>query len=101
MKIPDHHISLLLAQPGGWLGVRRRKRTPGRPLQVAGDQEGVLVADAALVDEGAVVGHLDRLADAGLAALHDAQLVGRLVQAQGGQLAAREPLPGGGRFVSM
>lgn len=61
----------------------------------------MLVTNAALMDEGAVVGHLDRLADTGLAALHDAQLVGRLVQAEGGQLAPGEPLPGGGRCVSM
>lgn len=53
----------------------------------------MVVADSALVDHGAVVRHLDRLADAGLAGLHDAQLVCCVVYTQGCQLVAWEPLP--------
>jgi len=53
----------------------------------------VAVADSALVDHGAVVRHLDRLADAGLATLHDAQLVRRVVDTQGGHFVPWEPLP--------
>lgn len=53
-----------------------------RRLQVVGGDEAVAVADSALVDHGAVVRHLDGLADAGLAALHYAQLVRRVVCAQ-------------------
>lgn len=75
----------------GWLQAR------GRPLQEAGGHEAVVVADPALVDHGAVVRHLNRLADAGLAALHDPQFVGRVVQAQGRHLVAREPLPAGSK----
>lgn len=62
------------------------------------------MADPALVDHGTVVRHLNRLPDAGLAALHDPQFVGRVVQAQGRHLVAWEPLPvasngeGGDRF---
>lgn len=59
------------------------------------------MADPALVDHGAVVRHLNRLANAGLAALHDPQFVGRVVQAQRRHLVAWEPLPvasNGGRF---
>lgn len=65
------------------------------PLQVVGGDVSLAVADAALVDHGPVVGHLHRLADAGLAALHDAQLVGRVVHAQRRHLLSRKPLPAG------
>lgn len=51
---------------------------PG-PLQEAGGHKAVVVADPALVDHGAVVCHLDGLADAGLAALHYPQFVGGVV----------------------
>lgn len=51
------------------------------------------VADPALVDHGAVVRHLDRLADAGLAALHYAQLVRCVVYSQGRHFVSWEPLP--------
>lgn len=51
------------------------------------------VADSALVDHGTVVRHLDRLADAGLAALHNAQLVRCVVYTQGCHLVTWEPLP--------
>lgn len=63
------------------------------PLQVVGGDVSLAVADAALVDHGSVVGHLHRLADAGLAALHDAQLVGRVVHAQRRHLLPGQPLP--------
>lgn len=53
----------------------------------------MISADAALVHHGAVVGHLDGLPDAGLAALHHAQLVRRVVHAQRRQLVTRQPLP--------
>lgn len=43
-----------------------------RPLQEVGGHEAVVAAHSALVDHGAVVRHLYGLADAGLAALHDA-----------------------------
>ena len=51
------------------------------------------VADSALVDHCAVVRHLYGLADAGLAALHDAQLVSCVIYTQGGHLVTRKPLP--------
>lgn len=73
----------------GWL----QARTRARPLQEVGGHKAVVVADPALVDHGAVVGHLNGLADAGLAALHDPQFVGRVVQAQRRHLVARQPLP--------
>lgn len=72
---------------GGWPRARQR------PLQVVGRHEAVAVADSALVDHGSVVRHLNGLADAGLAALHDAQFVGGVVDAQGCDLVAGEPLP--------
>lgn len=81
--------------------------TSGRqlPLQVVGGDVSLAVADAALVDHGPIVGHLHRLADAGLAALHDAQLVGRVVHAQRRHLLPWQPLPAGQRkerwFVSI
>lgn len=53
----------------------------------------MIVADSALVDHGAVVRHLDRLADAGFAALHYAQLVRGVVHTQGCHLVPWEPLP--------
>lgn len=59
------------------------------------------VADSALVDDGAVVRHLDRLADAGLASLHDAQLVGGVVETQRCHLVAREPLPATGEVQAV
>lgn len=51
------------------------------------------VADSALMDDGAVVRHLDRLADARLAALHYAQLVRCVVYTQRCHLVTWEPLP--------
>lgn len=51
------------------------------------------VADSALVHHGAVVRHLDGLADAGLAALHYAQLVRCVFYTQRCQLITWEPLP--------
>lgn len=71
----------------GWLWARQR------PLQVVGCHEAVAVADSALVDHGSVVRHLNGLADAGLAALHYAQFVRCVVNTQGCDLVAREPLP--------
>lgn len=71
----------------GWLQARTR------PLQEVGGHKAVVVADPALVDHGTVVRHLNGLADAGLAALHDPQFVGRVVQAQRRHLVARQPLP--------
>lgn len=52
---------------------------PKRPLQEAGGHKAVVVADPALVNHSAVVRHLNGLTDAGLAALHDPQLVGGVV----------------------
>lgn len=63
------------------------------PLQVVGGHEAVVVAHSALVDHGSVVRHLYGLADAGLAALHDAQLVGRVVNAQRCDFVSWKPLP--------
>lgn len=77
------------------MGSSRCSGAAHRPLQVIGGHEAVVVADSALVDHGPVVSHLDRLADAGLAALHHAQLVGRVVYAQGCHLVPWEPLPAG------
>lgn len=56
-----------------------RLQAPQRPLQEAGGHKAVVVADPALVDHGAVVRHLNGLADAGLAALHYSQFVGSVV----------------------
>lgn len=53
----------------------------------------MIVADPALVDHRAVIGHLDRLADAGFATLHYAQLVCCVVYTQGCNLVTWEPLP--------
>ena len=64
-----------------------------RPLQEVGGHEALAVADSALVDHSPVVRHLDRLADAGLAALHYTQLVPCVVYTQGGHLFTGEPLP--------
>lgn len=74
-----------------------RLQARARPLQEVGGHKAVVVADPALVDHGAVVRHLNGLADAGLAALHDPQFVGRVVQAQRRHLVAREPLPAGSK----
>lgn len=63
------------------------------PLQVVRGHEAVAVADSALVDHGSVIRHLDRLADARLAALHDAQLVSCIIYTQGCHLFTWEPLP--------
>lgn len=71
----------------GWLWAHRS------PLQVVGGHKAVAVADSALVDHGSVVRHLNRLADAGLAALHYAQFVRCVVYTQGCDLVAWEPLP--------
>ena len=58
-------------------------------LQVVGGDETVLVTDSTLVDHGTVIRHLDRLTDAGLPTLHHAELVCRLVHAQGRHLVPR------------
>lgn len=67
------------------------------PLQVVWGDKGLVPAHAALVDHGAVVGHLHRLADGGLPALHHTQLVTRVVHTQRSHFVLREPLPAGGR----
>lgn len=59
--------------PHVWLGQERLPRAPqdggpAPPSQVAGGDKGVGAPDSAEVDHGAVIGHLYRLADAGLAA---------------------------------
>lgn len=63
------------------------------PLQVPGSHKAVAVAHPALVNHGAVVCHLDRFADAGLATFHNAQLVSCVIYAQGCHLVTRKPLP--------
>lgn len=62
-------------------------------LEVIGADESMVSTHATLVHHGAVVGHLDRFPDAGLATLHHAQLVGRVVHAQWDQLIPWQPLP--------
>lgn len=64
-----------------------------RPLQVIRGHKALTMADSALMDHGAVVGHLDRLADAGLAPLHYTQFVVCVVYAQRCHLVTWEPLP--------
>lgn len=62
-------------------------------LHVVGCHEVVAVADSALVDHGAIVRHLNRFPNAGLAALHYAQLVCGVVNTQMCQFFTWQPLP--------
>lgn len=71
----------------GWLWAHQR------PLQVVGGHKAMAVADSALVDHGTVVRHLNGLADAGLASLHHAQFVRRVVYAQRCHFVTWKPLP--------
>lgn len=62
-------------------------------LQVAGSDKGVGSTDSAQVDHCTVIGHLDRLPDAGLAAFQHLEFVHSVLHTQWQDFIPWKPLP--------
>lgn len=80
-----------LESPCEWYG--RTDAVGVSLLHVVGADETVISSNSAQVDHSSIVGHLHGLPDTGLLALHHAQFIGRVVNAERDHLVSWQPLP--------